>query len=157
MGEAESGPDGRCPCGAVSFRISGRALLRAYCHCTTCREFNGTDVADVTVFRAADVVVENEAGVEYRGYQRPALARRGKCTRCDRPAVERASIPFGLDVVILPSGNVHREGLLPPPSMHIFYDRRTADAHDDLPKRGGMIASQSSFLLALFKASRRRA
>ena len=155
MGEAESVPDGGCPCGSVSFRITGRPLLRAFCHCNTCREFNGTDVADVTVFRAADVVVENESGVDYRAYQRPALARRGKCTSCERPAVERASIPFGLDIVILPSENVRREVLLPAPSMHIFYDRRVADAADDLPKRGGFITSQTSFMLGLFKGLRR--
>ena len=155
MDETESGPDGRCPCGSVSFRITGEPLLRAFCHCNTCREFNGTDVADVTVFRAADVVVGNEAGVEYRAYQRPALARRGKCTSCDRPAVERASIPFGLDIVILPSENVHRDALLPAPSMHMFYDRRVADASDDLPRRGGFLASQGSFMLGLFKGLRR--
>ena len=155
MSEAESSPDGRCPCGSVSFRITGKPLLRAFCHCNTCREFNGTDVADVTVFRAADVTVENESGVDYRAYQRPALARRGKCTSCDRPAVERASIPFGLDIVILPSGNVLRDALLPAPSMHIFYDRRVADASDGLPKRGGFVASQTSFMLELFRGLRR--
>lgn len=157
MTESTPTHDGGCECGAVTFTVTGPPLLRALCHCDTCRAYNGTDVADVTAFRARDVAIGNEAGVEYRAWQRPALAQRGTCRSCGKPAVERASIPLLGKIVMLPSGNVRREGLLPAPSLHIFYDRRVRDASDDLPKRGGFVSSQTSFLLALARGARRGA
>ncbi len=156
MGDAAVKHDGQCECGAVTLTITGPALLRAYCHCATCRDYNGSDEpADITVFRASDVTVGNEAGVEYRGYQKPALAQRGRCTSCDRPALERAKVPLMPPIVLVPSENVRSVDLLPPPSMHIFYDRRTRDVHDDLPKRGGFLTSQPAFMMALLRGLRR--
>lgn len=155
MNGATMQPDGQCPCGAVTLTFHGPALLRAYCHCATCRDYNGSDEpADITVFRACDVTVGNEACVDYRGYQKPALARRGRCTSCDRPALERARIPLLPPIVMVPSENVRREGLLPPPSMHIFHDRRVRDVHDDLQKRGGFLTSQAAFMIGLVRGLR---
>ena len=156
MNDATPAPDAQCPCGAVTLDIGGPALLRAYCHCATCRDYNGSDeLADITVFRASDVTIGNEAGIDFRGYQKPALAQRGRCTSCDRPALERASVPLLPPIVMVPSENVRRVELLPEPSLHLFHDRRVRDVHDDLPKRGGFVTSQSAFMMALVSGLRR--
>ena len=155
MNEPTVKHDGRCACGAVTLTIDGPPLLRAYCHCSTCRDYNGSDEpADITVFRAADVTVSEEADIDYRGYQKPALAQRGRCTSCDRPALERTRVPLLPPIVMVPSENVRRRELLPPPSMHIFYARRVRDAHDELPKRGGFLTSQAAFMVGLVRGLR---
>jgi hypothetical protein len=140
---------GHCQCGAVQFVIAGRPLLRAYCHCLICQEFNQADFADVTVFRSRDVSISNEDGIHYRVYQQPPIVRRGTCAACGKPAAERIAVPFMPRMTVVPSVNVIEQEGLPEPAMHIFYHRRKAEATDSLPKFSGFLSSQSNFTRAL--------
>ena len=144
---------GGCPCGAVSLALDGPALFRLFCHCTICRAYNGAAYADVTAFRARDVRVADEAGVAYRAWKRPPIVRRGTCTKCARPAIERARLPLVPDLAIVPTANL--AGPAPAPSRHIYYARRVADVDDDLPKHAGAASSQLAFARELFGALRR--
>ena len=147
---------GACRCGKARFSIVGRPLLRAYCHCLICQEFNESDYADVTVFYGKDVSLEDEGTVIFRAHQQPPLVKRGKCTSCGKPAVERLNIPLMPSMTIVPSYNFKDAAFLPEPRMHIFYHRRKADVADALPKHSGFLNSQSRFSLALVMAMLRR-
>ncbi len=46
---------------------------------------------------------------------------------------------------------------LPPPTAHIFYDKRISDAEDGYPRHEGYVRSQLAFLKYLWAASRRQA
>ena len=141
--------NGRCPCGSVTFTIDGPPLFRLFCHCTICQAFNDAPFADVTAFRAEHVHVTDEGAVAWRTWKKGSPVRRGKCARCDAPAVERATLPLLPDLVIVPSANA-REGVeLPAPAMHIFYGSRVADVDDGLPRRAGFASSQLGFMGAL--------
>ena len=148
----ESRPtNARCSCGKVSFEVIGPPLFRAYCHCSICREFNGADHADVTVFRADDVRGVDETGIDFKFYKRPPLVHRGTCRRCGGPAIEKARIPPTPRLLIVPSGNFGDDASLPVPSMHIFYGSRVADVDDGVPKHDGFVASQLAFGTSLIK------
>lgn len=149
MSEASAQFSGHCQCGRARFSIAGRPLLRAYCHCLICQEFNQADFADITVFYRKDVSLEREESVLFRVYKQPPLVRRGKCRTCGMPAIERLNIPLMPRMAIVPSRNIEDARLLPEPSLHIFYHRRKADAQDDLPKYSGFLNSQSRFSIAL--------
>jgi hypothetical protein len=47
---------------------------------------------------------------------------------------------------IVPSQSFERPSELPEPSRHVFYDRRTADISDSLPKVSGYWPSEMSVL-----------
>ena len=143
---------GHCACGAVQFEVTGRPLLRAFCHCLICQEFNQAAFADVTVFRTRDVALPHDERIQYRVYKQPPLVKRGTCTSCGKPAVERIALPLLPKMTVIPSGNIVEQAALPTPAMHIFYHRRLEDANDDLPKYSGFFKSQSSFTVALLKA-----
>ena len=143
---------GTCRCGRARFSIVGRPLLRAYCHCLICQEFNELDYADVTVFYRKDVSLEDEDTVVFRVHQQPPLLRRGKCKSCGKPVIERLNIPLMPSMTIVPSYNVEDAAFLPEPKLHIFYHRRKADVVDNLPKHSGFLNSQSRFGLAVATA-----
>lgn len=140
---------GACRCGKARFSIAGRPLLRAYCHCLICQEFNQADYADITVYYRKDVSLEDESAVAFRVHQQPPLVKRGTCTSCGKPAIERLSIPPMPRMTIVPSYNIADAALLPAPTLHIFYHRRKADADDTLPKYSGFLNSQFRFGLAV--------
>jgi hypothetical protein len=146
---------GQCSCGFIRFSITGPALLRAYCHCTICQEFNQVPFADVTAFRAKDVVIADESDIVYKSYKKGSGIQRGKCKMCDKPAIEQFSLPLLPKLTIIPSENINNAEFLPDPVCHIFYDSHIVDIDDELPKYHGFIKSQLTFtrrlLSALFK------
>jgi hypothetical protein len=146
-----SAKTGQCECGHSRFTISGKPLLRGYCHCDTCRTYNnGADMADVTAFFSRDVKLLDESTVSFKAYQSPPMAKRGKCTQCGKPALERVGMPLLPDVTMVPSANLPPD-LVPEPDMHIFYHRRKADAQDNLPKHAGAMRSMGRFMITLLR------
>ena len=140
-----------CSCGTVELKLSGKPLIRGYCHCTTCQAYTGSDYSDVTVFRATDVQITDESSVEFQGYQTPSLAQRGKCVNCHNPTHEKIVMPV-LPNLIIVSTEILPESMKLEPSMHIFYHRRVQDISDQVPRHHGFIKSQAVFMGALFKS-----
>ena len=66
MADSRAQGAGSCPCGTGRFSITGKPVLRFYCHCTICQAFNQADRADVTVFHAKDVALQDPATVGAR-------------------------------------------------------------------------------------------
>lgn len=145
---------GHCACGHAIFQIKGAPILRGYCHCTICQKYNNAPFGDITVYRAKDVTLPLEASVEYTSYRQPSFLKRGVCVSCRSPAVETLNICSMLKLVIVPTANISNSDHLITPSLHIFYDKRTADIEDGLPKFQGYFASQTGFLKALMKAKK---
>ncbi|MGJ8668878.1 MAG: GFA family protein [Oceanococcus sp.] len=147
--------NGQCSCGATQFTVRGPALMRGYCHCTICQEFNQADFADITLFRAADVDMPAAEQLVTRCYKQPPMALRSKCKDCDKAAIEELRIPGLPKMVIVPTGNLADTVAIPDPALHIFYHSRVADKDDGLPKYSGFLRSQLAFawrlIAALFK------
>lgn len=141
----------QCSCGHVNFTVKGKPLVRGYCHCTICQEFNQAHYADVCIFRARDIEMPKAQEVEFRAYTSPAIVHRGKCVKCHGPAVEFVSLPFMPKLVIVPSGNIDSTVVLPDASFHIFYRSRVNDMVDNVSKFNGYMSSQIALLKGLIK------
>lgn len=134
----------RCGCGAVQFRVR-RPLFRLYCHCTLCQRFNQAPFADVTVFRAKDVDPPARETVSLQTLRPPPNVPRGRCARCEQPAIEYFSAPLLPKLVMVPKGVFAADAPLPAPALHLFYDMRSAEVDDPLPKYRGYLRSQLAF------------
>lgn len=142
----------QCPCGATKFTIQGKPLVRVFCHCTICQEFNQAAYSDVTIFLAKDVRICDKNQIRFRRYKSPPAVDRGKCATCDKPAIELFELPLLPSLVIVPSDHIPKSPLLPKPSAHIFYHRAVAHINDELPKHNGFIMSQIAFGAKLLPA-----
>ena len=124
------------------------------CHCSICQRYNAADYADVVVYTAADVELPPEDAVTFSAYKAPPNVKRGKCANCDQAAIEVFHAPLFPKLTIVPFAMHEDTAGLPAASGHIFYDKRRADALDDLPKHKGFVLSQLAFGRQLL-ASRR--
>lgn len=134
-----------CECGEARFNVSGKPLMRAFCHCTICQTFNQAAYSDITLFRARDVVVPKKDSVKFKAYASPKVLQRGKCSSCEKAAIEYLELPLMPKLFVVPTNNIGDKVLIPEPSMHVFYDARVADIQDDLPKHSGYLKSQLAF------------
>lgn len=129
----------RCDCGSSQASLAAAPLFRVICHCTLCQRYNRAPFGDVALFRAADVEIDDESGIEYTAWKQPPMVQRGRCRACDGSAWERIGLP-GLALVGVPVENVQSQ-TLPPPAAHIYYGTRVADVDDGLPKHEGGFSS----------------
>lgn len=147
----DSNLNSRCSCGSAGFNVQGKPLLRAYCHCTICQAFNQAPYADITLFKPRDVIKPKEGMLELKSYKSPAVLQRGKCVSCGGAVIEYLQAPM-VQLVIVPTKNIHDKSYVPAPSLHIFYHSRVLDIQDSLPKYSGYIKSQLAFGHALFSS-----
>lgn len=139
-----------CLCGETEFQVRVKPLMRAYCHCSICQEFNQGSYADITVFRSRDVIKPDNSLIEFKSYQFPPILQRGQCRTCRGATIEYLNIPF-LPLVIVPTRTIQDCSLAPEPSLHMFYDCRVDDVQDNLPKYSGYIQSQYHFIGQLLR------
>lgn len=151
MGESGHSMDGQCGCGHTHFQVHGEPLIRALCHCTICQQFNHAAYADIVLYRGRDVDMPATGQVNFSTWRPPPAVQRGRCARCDSPAIEFLSMPLMPKMVIVPVACLPESAALPQPSLHMFYHRRTADIDDTLPKYSGYWKSQLGFGRHLIK------
>ena len=132
---------GHCECGKSSFTVTGQPVMRLYCHCTICQDFNDAPYADISVYTSGNVDLPADNPVTFSTYKKPPAVQRGKCSHCGKPAIEFFNIPVLPDMVMIPSQNITETVELPEPALHMFYHRRVADMNDNLPKYSGSIGS----------------
>ena len=132
---------GQCACGASNFTVTGPPVMRLFCHCTICQEFNNAPFADISVYTAGKVNLPDDNPVAFNTYKKPPAVQRGKCSKCGEPAIEFFHMPLVPDMVLIPSENIAKTVDLPEPKFHMFYHRRVADANDSLPKYSGPMSS----------------
>lgn len=134
-----------CSCGAAEVQIHGEPLLRGFCHCTICQEFNQAPFGDVTFYRAKDVALPAEGVVAYKSYSQSNMVQRGRCTHCEQPIAETVQLrPFEA-LVVVPTQTMSAQHQKPEADMHIFYHRRVRDIDDALPKYSSFWSSQIAF------------
>lgn len=146
----------QCSCATTQFRTTGPALFRILCHCTICQKFSNAPYADVVVFRAKDVERPATGIVEFDTYKPPPNVQRGKCSACQKPAIEIFESPLFPNLTIVPYAMFSPPGAMPEPVAHIFYEHRISDADDNLPKYRGYAGSQLAFGKYLISAMLRR-
>lgn len=52
--------EGRCNCGAVRYRVAGKPVIVAQCHCRNCQRQSGSAFSVNLMVRQADVTTEGE-------------------------------------------------------------------------------------------------
>lgn len=156
MNDKSSKQECQCQCGNTKFTIQGKPIVRMFCHCTICQEFNNAAYSDVTIFLSKGVHLYDKEKVNFKKYKSPPAVQRGKCATCNKPAIELLDLPLFPSLAIIPSENIPPGQFLPEPSNHIFYHRRVADISDALPKHSGFIKSQMAFSAKLLPGIFRR-
>jgi len=142
MSHDSSPQEGQCQCGNTKFTIQGKPIVRMFCHCEFCQEFNSAAYGDVTIFLSKDVQLHDKKQVSFQKYKAPPAVQRGKCVACNKPAIEFLDIPLLSSLTIIPSANIGAGEYLPQSWGHIFYHRRIDDIKDSLPKYSGFMKSQ---------------
>ena len=156
MNDESSKQECQCECGNTKFTIQGKPIVRTFCHCTICQEFNNAAYADVTIFLSKDVHLYDKEKVNFKKYKSPPAVQRGKCATCNKPAIELLDLPLFPSLTIIPSENILPGPFLPEASSHIFYHRRVSNISDKLPKYSGFIKSQIAFSAKLLSGIIRR-
>ena len=146
-----------CSCGHVEFNVVHKPLARFCCHCTICQDFNDAAYADILIYDGAGIEEPPEGRVIYKSYKAKSPILRGKCANCDDPILE--ATVSGPKLWIVPVAARQGTAKLPNPAAHIYYETRTQDIDDTLPKYKGALKSNlvmmKHILLAkLFKGRR---
>ena len=71
--------EGGCHCGAVRYRIDGRANTHALCHCTDCRRHAGAPMVGWTMYKADAVKITKGSPKIYASSEH---GRRHFCADC---------------------------------------------------------------------------
>jgi hypothetical protein len=144
----------RCSCGAAHFQLNGEPITRFICHCGICQRYTGRAFGDVAAFWRSTVQVHSPFPVTFRRYRPPPNVSRGLCQRCDKPVVEFMTLAPFVRIAFVPADNVVERSGLMPARAHIFYDRRLADADDELPKYSGYWPSEWQVIRLLMTGSK---
>ena len=140
----------KCACEQTAFNVLGQPQFRMLCHCTICQKFNAAPRADILVYKMSQVTMPADGAVSFSTFKRPPNVQRGKCVQCGQAAIEVFNMPLMPKLVLVPVGMVDRSAEIPEPKAHMFYDKRLADAQDDIPKHQGFIPSQWAFFKYLW-------
>jgi hypothetical protein len=119
---------GRCFCGAVELRVTGKPAAMGYCHCTSCRQWAAAPVNAFTLWQPSAVTVTR--GAEQVGaYNKTPNSIRKWCKVCGGHLYTEHP-RFGLiDVyaATLPE-------LAFSPMLHVNYSETVLPMRDGLPK-----------------------
>jgi hypothetical protein len=116
--QLEGAAHGACPCGAVSFAISGAPIRWVNCHCSRCRRGRSAAHASNAFYPAAQFQWRTGRDL-VRSYKPPEAERFtvSFCVRCGGGApVERDNVPFTLIPTALLQGNA---GAGPTSHIHV--------------------------------------
>ena len=124
--------DGQCLCGAITWKISSEPISQIYCHCDSCQKSHSALMVAIALFHADDVALTGNT-TSLSVSKRPHSAIRHSCPSC------------GTRVANTPAGEHNKQLLAMFPSLcgpadwfvasfHIFYEDRSIDVNDDLPK-----------------------
>jgi hypothetical protein len=141
----------QCLCGESEFQVSGVPLARFVCHCTICQTFTGGPFSEVVAFWARAIRAPAKFPVVFKKYRLPPNVSRGSCQGCGKPVVEFMRIAPLVRVAFVPIRNMPSGETLPRVGAHIFYDRRTQDVDDSIPKFSRYWASELAVSRLLFR------
>ncbi|KAK7043014.1 hypothetical protein VNI00_008752 [Paramarasmius palmivorus] len=129
---------GGCYCGALTYSVTGKPLLAAYCHCTQCQKLTGCPFIhsihfDPSAFQWTHIGGDAAWDV-YQVKDKPAMNRYrcktcGACVAMFHDQFKRWCI-WGAQLEHV------AEELKP--KVHVFYDTRLLDVNDGLDKWEGI-------------------
>lgn len=94
------GVNGRCLCGAVSFRLAGPLRAVIVCHCGMCRRWHG-HVGAYTDLPKSNLTIRESGDLAW--YRSSDLARRGFCRACGSSLFWERD---GADVISVAAGTI---------------------------------------------------
>ena len=119
-----------------------KPLFRIICHCKTCQEYCQNVFNDECTFKLSDLPEINLEKIAFKSYQsKLSPIRRGVCKICGHLAICIAKVPFVGCLIMIPSKMLKSKSL-PAPCAHVYYDRRVANANDEVIKVAGHLRSQ---------------
>ncbi len=125
----------RCFCGSVSFTLTGKPELMAYCHCDSCRHWSAGPVSAFSLWQpgSLEIVKGEDKLASYDKHSSETggdiLSDRVWCSSCGGHLFTRHPQMGLIDVpcVII-------EDLEFQPVFHVHYQERVLPINDDLPK-----------------------
>jgi hypothetical protein len=119
---------GRCFCGAVEVRVSGKPAAMGYCHCASCREWSAAPVNAFTLWAPSAVTITRGSD-QLGSYMRSPNSLRKWCKACGGHVLTEHP-HFGLIDVYA--------GVIPQfpfrPMLHVHYGETVLPLRDGLPK-----------------------
>jgi hypothetical protein len=95
---------------------------------------------------AKHVKLDKTHNINFKTYFKPPVLTRGTCASCGMPVVGFMYIAPFAKIAFIPNQNFPESYPLSDPDLHIFYDFRTADVNDSLPKYNGYWRSEFEML-----------
>jgi hypothetical protein len=124
----ENEHEGRCFCGAVQLRVTGKPAAMGYCHCTSCREWSASPVNAFTLWPPAAVAITRGSD-QLDSYHKTENSIRKFCRKCGGHVLTEHPRFDLTDVyaAVIPS--------LPFQAMlHVNYSETVLPMRDGLPK-----------------------
>ena len=128
------GLHGQCSCGQSRFALSRAPTRRFLCHCTICQSVYKAPYADAMITNAATVAIDPQSRLAFHHLNGSKSIDRGICESCGTPTIAFMRLAPGIRLGFVPSGTIAGQAGLPDPAMHIFYESRSTDVADSLPK-----------------------
>jgi hypothetical protein len=125
---------GRCFCGAVRFRVTGKPAAMGYCHCESCRNWSASPVNAFTLWKPD--AVEIEAGADLVDtFHKTERSLRKWCSTCGGHLF---TVHPGWGVVDVYAASIPDHPFTP--QLHVNYQETRLRMSDGLPKMKDMPA-----------------
>ncbi|QQK43626.1 Glutathione-dependent formaldehyde-activating enzyme/centromere protein V [Penicillium digitatum] len=139
---------GKCFCGKITYLLKReKPLIAKYCHCRVCQVTHGAPLQWAAIFHKDDIAFPNGvSGLRFYSstHNRPdhVLPTKVSCANCRTPIMDEGRnmcLIFPQLIELAGSSLEQREKTEAfKPTCHIFYQSRTLDLPDGLPKWSGM-------------------
>jgi hypothetical protein len=140
-----------CACGANQFSLSGEPVMRAVCHCHFCQDYNQASYGDFLVYRASQLADDQTEASVYKSYSKPPMVKRGSCTQCGKPVLERANIPLLPKLLFVPVVNHPNQENLIAPALQMFAHRMIENPGVHIRAYYGYLGSEVPFVWKLIR------
>jgi hypothetical protein len=121
--------DGRCFCGAVEVRVSGKPEAMGFCHCTSCRQWSAAPVNAFTLWQTSAVTITR--GAELLGaHNKTPNSTRKWCKVCGGHVLTEHPSWGLIDVY---AGVIAEFPF--DPMLHVNYAESVLHLRDGLPKQ----------------------
>jgi hypothetical protein len=121
--------EGKCFCGAVTFRVAGEPAAMGYCHCSSCRQWSASPVNAFTLWPLGSVSVTRGAELIADFSKTPNSVRKW-CKQCgghlftDHPGWQLTDV-YSAVLAAFPFEA----------KLHVNYAETVLKLHDRLPKQ----------------------
>ena len=120
---------GRCFCGAVELRVTGKPAAMGYCHCTSCREWSAGPINAFTLWPIGAVTITKGAD-QVGSYTKTPRRNRKWCKICGGHILTEHPHWELIDVYASVIPDFRFE-----PALHVNYGETLLHLHDGLPKQ----------------------